>query len=96
MIDEHAAPRACVAVIPTRITDFRADIASIDVPALIVHGARDRLLPVDATGRPLYALLPQATYIEVADAPHGFLWTHAEEINHAVLDFLAHASSPHM
>ncbi|MFJ5899749.1 alpha/beta fold hydrolase [Streptomyces sp. NPDC093064] len=88
-IASATSPRACVAVIPAWITDFRADIASIDAPTLIVHGSRDRLLPVDATGRPLHALLPQATYVEIPDAPHGLLWTHAEEINKAVLAFLA-------
>ncbi|MFF0445400.1 alpha/beta fold hydrolase [Streptomyces sp. NPDC004609] len=84
-----ASPRACVAVIPTWITDFRADIAAIDVPVLIVHGTRDRFMPIDATGRQLYGLLPQASYAEVADAPHGLLWTHSEEINRILLAFLA-------
>jgi non-heme chloroperoxidase len=34
-------------------------------------------------------MLPSATYIEIEGAPHGMLWTHAEEINKALLDFLA-------
>ncbi|MEU6009684.1 alpha/beta hydrolase [Streptomyces sp. NPDC047453] len=85
-----ASTRARVSVIPTWITDFRADIAAIDVPVLIVHGDRDRLLPIDATARSLRRLLPQATYIEIADAPHGLLWTHSEEVNRALLRFLAH------
>ncbi|MEU6657532.1 alpha/beta hydrolase [Streptomyces sp. NPDC046821] len=93
-IAASTSARACVAVIPAWITDFRADIASIDVPALIVHGAGDRLLPVDATGRPLRTLLPRATYIEIADAPHGLLWTHADEVNEAVLAFLGDTEKP--
>ncbi|MET8824637.1 alpha/beta hydrolase [Streptomyces sp. NPDC004610] len=90
-IASAASARACVAVIPTWITDFRADIAdlaAIDVPVLIVQGTRDRFLPIDATGRALHRLLPRATYIEITDAPHGLLWTHADEVNAALLDFL--------
>ncbi|MEW2516078.1 alpha/beta hydrolase, partial [Streptomyces sp. NPDC046870] len=28
-------------------------------------------------------------YIEIDGAPHGLLWTHAEEVNNALLTFLA-------
>lgn len=83
-----ASSRACVAVIPTWITDFRSDIAAIDVPVLIVHGTCDRFLPIDATGRQLHRLLPHASYVEIAEAPHGLLWTHAEEVNRILLAFL--------
>ncbi|MFI6060083.1 alpha/beta fold hydrolase [Streptomyces sp. NPDC051286] len=88
-----ASPRAAVAVIPTWITDFRTDIAAIDVPVLIVHGTHDRLLPIDATSRPLHALLPRAVYVEIPAAPHGLLWTHADEVNRALLDFLGEGTA---
>jgi non-heme chloroperoxidase len=74
---------------PTWYTDFRADIDKIDVPSLIMHGTADRILPIDVTGRAFAKALPSATYIEVEGAPHGMLWTHGEEINKALLDFLA-------
>ncbi|MBF0689698.1 MAG: alpha/beta hydrolase [Cellulomonas sp.] len=83
-----SAPWAAWAVVPTWHTDFRADIAKIDVPTLILHGTADRILPVDATGRAFAALLPEATYVEVEGAPHGLLWTHADEVTRALLDFL--------
>ncbi|MFF4761561.1 alpha/beta fold hydrolase [Streptomyces sp. NPDC001292] len=89
-IATSSSSRAAVAVIPTWITDFRADLASLDLPLLIVHGAHDRLLPPDATSRPLHELLPQAAYHEVPGAPHGLLWTHADEVNRILLDFLRH------
>lgn len=47
------------------------------VPALIVHGTADRILPIDATGRQFAKRLPTARYVELQGAPHGFLWTHA-------------------
>ncbi|MFI6575148.1 alpha/beta fold hydrolase [Nocardiopsis sp. NPDC050513] len=73
----------------TWFTDFRADIPKVDVPALIVHGTADGILPVEATGRPFSALLPSAEYVEIEGAPHGLLWTHAAEVNEALLAFLA-------
>ncbi|WP_405747284.1 alpha/beta fold hydrolase [Streptomyces canus] len=83
-----ASAHASVACVPTWITDFRADVAKIDVPALIVHGTGDRILPIDSTGRPFHALLPSAEYVEIEGAPHGLLWTYAEEVNAALLAFL--------
>ena len=61
----------------------------IDVPALIMHGTSDRIVPIEPTGRAFAKMLPSATYIEIEGGPHGMLWTHAEEINKALLDFLA-------
>lgn len=73
----------------TRFTDFREDIPEIDVPALILHGAADetscRSTPPAALpqgSRPPTTSRPKAP-------PHGLLWTHAEEVNKALLDFLA-------
>ncbi|WP_395293738.1 alpha/beta fold hydrolase [Kitasatospora hibisci] len=73
----------------TWYTDFRADIPRIDVPALILHGTGDRILPVENTARPFHRALPTAEYVEIEGAPHGLLWTHAEEVNEALLAFLA-------
>ncbi|MCG6495721.1 alpha/beta fold hydrolase [Kitasatospora sp. A2-31] len=73
----------------TWYTDFRADITRIDVPALILHGTGDRILPVENTARPFHRALPTAEYVEIEGAPHGLLWTHAEEVNEALLAFLA-------
>ncbi len=85
----NRAGNAAIAAAPlTWPTDFRADIEKIDVPALIVHGAADRIVPIDSTGRPFAKLLPDATYVEIDGAPHGMLWTHADEVNKALLAFL--------
>lgn len=69
-------------------TDYRDDIAQIDVPTLIVHGTADNILPIDATARRFRTLLPAATYVEIEGAPHGMLRTHAAEVNEALLAFL--------
>ena len=49
-------------------------------PALIVHGTADNILPIDTTGRLFAQALPTATYVEIDGAPHGMLWTHADEV----------------
>ncbi|MHA7135357.1 alpha/beta fold hydrolase [Oerskovia turbata] len=86
-----SAPVAAYAVVPTWIEDFRADVTAVRAsgkPALILHGTADRILPIDATGRPFHAAFPEARYVEVDGAPHGLLWTHADDVNAALLDFL--------
>ncbi|MBT2516912.1 alpha/beta hydrolase [Streptomyces sp. ISL-90] len=80
---------ASSAVVQTWLTDFRADIEKVDVPSLILHGTADRILPIDATAREFTKRLPDADYVEIEGAPHGLLWTHAEEVNEALLAFLA-------
>jgi non-heme chloroperoxidase len=79
---------ATIAVVRSWYEDFRADVAAIDVPALIVQGTADRILPIDVTGRRLHRALPAAHYVEIQGAPHGLLWTHADGVNTALLGFL--------
>lgn len=86
-----ASPHASVWAQPTWLTDFRDDVAAVKnngVPALILHGTADNILPIDATARRFQAELPGATYVEIEDGPHGLLWTHAKEVNEALLKFL--------
>lgn len=85
----NLAGNTAIAAAPlTWPTDFRADIPKIDVPALILHGTADKILPIDATARRFRELVPEATYVEIEGAPHGLLWTHGAEVNEALLAFL--------
>jgi peroxiredoxin len=89
VLTANRAGNAAIAAAPlTWPTDFRGDIEKVDVPALIVHGTADNILPIDATARRFKDLLPDATYVEIEGAPHGMLWTHAAEVNAALLEFL--------
>jgi non-heme chloroperoxidase len=74
------------------LTDFRDDLAKINVPLLIVHGTADRILPIEITADPLSKLLPDAEYVKIDSAPHGLCWTHAEEVNKVLLEFLGSGS----
>lgn len=70
-------------------TDFRQDLARLDVPTLVIHGDQDRIVPVDLAGRRMREFVKDSLYVEIAGAPHGLLATHAEEVNRVLLDFLA-------
>ena len=74
-------------------TDFRPDLASIDVPTLIIHGTADKTVPIDATARPLAKALPNAKLIEYDGAPHGLFASHKERLTADLLDFLRQGSS---
>ena len=87
-----SAPVAAYAVVPTWIEDFTEDVAAVAAsgrPVLIAHGTSDNILPIDATGRPFHAAVPDAEYHEIDGAPHGMLWTHADEVNAVLLPFVA-------
>ncbi len=68
--------------------DFRADLARITVPVLIVQGAQDRVMPPGATGNRLAVLLADARLAVVPEGPHAIIWTHAAEVNRALVGFL--------
>ena len=68
--------------------DFRADLARISVPVLIVQGSQDRVMPLAATGKPLAAMLGDARLVVIPDGPHAITWTHAAQVNQALLGFL--------
>ena len=67
----------------------REDLPKIDVPTLVIHGTADRILPYEATAGRLPGLVKDLRLIPVEGAPHNVGWTHPEEVNTALLDFLA-------
>ncbi|HEY2657800.1 MAG TPA: alpha/beta hydrolase [Solirubrobacteraceae bacterium] len=83
-----ASPIATWACPPTWHTDFRADLRKIDVPTLVVHGTADRILPIEATGARTHKMVKHSQFVVIDDAPHGCLWTHADEVNRALLEFI--------
>lgn len=87
-----ASARATLACVPTWLTDFRPDVAKLaesKLPVLIIHGDADRILPIEATAARLPALLPGSEYVVIQGGPHAVPWTHAEEVNSALLNFLS-------
>jgi pimeloyl-ACP methyl ester carboxylesterase len=83
-----ASATGIVACIPTWETDFRADLPRIDVPVLIIQGDADRILPFPNTGKRLPALLSDCDLEVVNGGPHAICWTHADQVNQALISFL--------
>ena len=68
--------------------DFRADLARITIPVLVVQGSQDRVMPPGATGNRLSSLLSRARHVVIPDGPHAIIWTHADQVNQAFLEFI--------
>jgi non-heme chloroperoxidase len=83
-----ASAYAAHACVDTWLTDFRGDLPKIDVPTLLVHGTADRILPYDATAKRLPGLIEKLQFVTVEGGPHNIAWTHSEEVNKALLDFV--------
>jgi non-heme chloroperoxidase len=83
-----ASATAAVACIRTWTTDFRDDLPKIDVPMLVVQGDADQVLPIDKTGKRLPDLINDLQLVVIEGGPHAIAWTHADQVNTALLDFL--------
>jgi len=83
-----SSPFATYACVDTWLTDFRADLPKLDVPVLVMHGTEDRILPFDSTAARLPALIADCTLVAVEGGPHNIAWTHPEEVNSALLEFI--------
>jgi non-heme chloroperoxidase len=83
-----ASATAAVACISTWTTDFRDDLPKIDVPILVLQGDADQVLPLEKTGKRLPALIKDVQLTVVEGGPHAIPWTHAAQVNTALLDFI--------
>jgi non-heme chloroperoxidase len=84
-----ASATAAVACIPTWETDFRADVRRIDVPVLVIQGDDDRVLPYPKTGERLPGMIKDLQLVTIDQGPHAIAWTHADQVNSALLKFMA-------
>jgi non-heme chloroperoxidase len=87
-IGAGASAAASLACVPTWHEDFRNDLRRVDVPTLIIHGDADRILPIAASGLRTAKLIKGARLLVVKDGPHCITWTHAEQVNGGLLEFL--------
>jgi non-heme chloroperoxidase len=68
--------------------DFKAEMARITVPALVIHGDKDASAPLER-GRRTAAALANAELRIYQGAPHGLFLTHRERLNDDLLAFVA-------
>jgi non-heme chloroperoxidase len=83
-----ASPRGTLDCVAAWGTDFRQDLARIDVPTLVIHGDADRILPLSATGTRTNQAVKGSRLVVVEGGPHGLTWTHAEQVNAELVAFL--------
>ncbi len=83
-----ASATASLACVPTWHEDFRNDVARIDVPTLVIHGDADRIVPIKASGEKTAKLVKGARLVTIKDGPHAVNWTHADEVNAELVNFL--------
>ena len=83
-----ASATASLACVPTWHEDFREDLKRIDVPTLVIHGDADRIVPISASGLRAAKLIKGASLVTVKDGPHCIIWTHADEVNRELVNFL--------
>ena len=69
-------------------TDFRSDLAALEVPTLIIHGTEDKTVPIDASSRAAAKGIQQSTLVEYDGAPHGLFATHKRRLTKDLIDFL--------
>ena len=68
------------------------EVERIEVPALVVHGDEDLIVPVE-NGRRLAARLPNAHYVELAGRGHNLMLEDPETLVGLVRDFLAEGAA---
>ena len=83
-----ASATASLACVPTWHEDFRNDLTGIDVPTLVIHGDADRIVPIKASGEKTAKLVKGARLVAIKDGPHAVNWTHADEVNTEIVNFL--------
>jgi non-heme chloroperoxidase len=69
-------------------TDFTEDLKKIDVPALVLHGEDDQIVPVKDSAKKSAKLISGAEEIYYPGAPHGITATHLDQVNADLLAFL--------
>lgn len=69
-------------------TDFRADCKKFTIPTLIIHGDDDAIVPMEVSGEKAAKLINNASFEVVKGAPHGLTFTHKDELNALLHDFI--------
>ena len=88
-----ASATASLACVPTWHEDFRENLGRVDVPTLVIHGDADRIVPISASGQKTARLVKGARLVTIKDGPHAVNWTHAEEVNAELVNFLGTAAT---
>ena len=88
-IAEFASPKGTLDCIDAfGRTDFREDLGKIDVPALVIHGDSDGIVPFEVSGQRSHEMISNSELALIQGAPHGLNATHAADFNRALIGFI--------
>jgi len=54
----------------------------------VIHGDADRIVPMAASGQRTASLIKGARLAAIKDGPHAVKWTHTDEVNRELVNFL--------
>lgn len=84
-----ASPKAAIACVKAfSSTDFRKDLAAIDVPTLVLHGDDDQIVPFESSGQLTHSLVAGSELVVIEGGAHGLTYTQPEKVNQVLLDFI--------
>ena len=86
MMSGHKNAYDCIKALSE--TDFTEDLKRTDVPALVVHGDDDQVVPIDISARAAIKLLKHGKLLVYGGAPHAIPDTHKEKLNADLLEFI--------
>lgn len=92
MLASHATARSTQqCAIAFASTDFRQDLAAVNIPTLIIHGDADKTVPIEASANRTAGLIEGCNYVIYEGAPHGLFYTHRERLNADLVSFITTA-----
>lgn len=83
-----ASPKGTLDCVSAWLTDFRGDLARVDVPTLVIHGDADRIVPLAVSGKRTQEAVKDSRIVVIEGGPHGINWTHAGRVNQELIAFL--------
>ncbi|WP_104168204.1 alpha/beta fold hydrolase [Arthrobacter sp. SX1312] len=75
-------------------TDFRPDLATFDVPLLVIHGDDDQIVPFDISGKLSVQIAPNAQIKVYEGGAHGLPDTERDRLHADILEFISSPSNP--
>ncbi len=69
--------------------DPGADLGHLAAPTLIIQGERDAFVALEDSGARVARAIAGSSAVTIPDAPHGAPFTHHEQWNELILEFLA-------
>ena len=82
----HRAAYECIAAFSA--TDFRADLAAIDVPTLVIHGDDDQIVPFEVGGQRSAQLVDGAVLKVYEGGAHALPDTERDRLHADLLQFI--------